>query len=268
MDMSLCVIDINQRNINFSGANNPLYLVRNNELTIYEANKMPIGIHKKNKDSFTSETFDFQQDDIIYLFSDGYMDQFGGHEGRKFMSKNFRDLLKSVSALPLANQKVIIEDTLDGWKGNHKQIDDILVMGFKCTFSALHKYDTTEIKTMAEKTILIVEDDDNSAFLIEETLEETQVKTIRVRNGKEAVDICKKDVAIDLILMDIHMPLMDGNEAIQRIKEIRPTLKIIAQTAHDKSGEKEKTFKAGCDDYISKPLNINKLLTLVYKHTL
>ena len=85
-------------------------------------------------------------------------------------------------------------------------------------------------------------------------------------NGKEAVKIFKSTPGIDVILMDIRMPLMDGIEATQEIKEIDFKVPIIVQTAFNMSNEKEKSFKAGCDDYISKPINLKELMATISKY--
>ena len=89
-------------------------------------------------------------------------------------------------------------------------------------------------------------------------LNKTKVRVIRASSGEEAIEICKSN-KIDLILMDIQMPNKDGYEATKEIKEICPNLPIIAQTSFAMGGEKEKCLEAGCDDYLSKPLDISEL---------
>lgn len=105
-----------------------------------------------------------------------------------------------------------------------------------------------------KKTILIVEDVEESLELLKILVEGFAYETLIARNGQEAVNICKENSSIDLVLMDVNMPIMNGYEATKEIKRFRPELPIISQTAYATIGDKEKSFDAGCDDYISKPI--------------
>ena len=116
------------------------------------------------------------------------------------------------------------------------------------------------------KTLLVVEDEEINLMLLIEALKSTKIKVLKARNGKEALKICTKENNIDLVLMDIKMPVMDGLEATIKIKMKRPHLPIIAQTALATSGEEEKCIKAGCIDYISKPINRKILLNKVNEY--
>jgi len=107
---------------------------------------------------------------------------------------------------------------------------------------------------LTKKTILIVEDDETSFALLEALLKLKSIKSIWVKDGKEAVAYCQKPNQIDLILMDINMPEMNGYEATRLIKKIRPELPIIAQTAYAIAGDEEKTLAAGCHSCITKPI--------------
>ncbi|MGD9976859.1 MAG: SpoIIE family protein phosphatase [Bacteroidales bacterium] len=131
MDIALSVIDLNAQTLMFAGAYNPLYLFRNSELQEYKADKMPVGIHISEKESFTLHEITLQKNDCLYMFSDGFIDQFGGEDNRKFMSKNFKELLKKISAKKMDEQKTILDNTIDQWMGPHDQLDDILVMGIR-----------------------------------------------------------------------------------------------------------------------------------------
>lgn len=131
MDISLTMINSNNTKLYFAGANNPVYLVRNGELEIIKGDRMPIGIHLNFKRPFTLVELDVKKGDMVYLFSDGYADQFGGIRNKKFRYKNFQDLLLKNHKKPLEKQKEILEKTILEWKGNHNQVDDILVMGYK-----------------------------------------------------------------------------------------------------------------------------------------
>ncbi|MFP4023813.1 MAG: response regulator [Thiohalospira sp.] len=265
LDIALCIIDHNKKSLEYAGANNPLYLIRNGELDEIKADRMPIGIHRKAKESFNNHEITLKKDDQIYIFSDGFIDQFGGKDGRKFLTGNFKKLLIENHQKPLSEQKHILEKTFEQWKGDRKQLDDILIIGFKIAFDK----EVVKSKTGYDwvgKTILIAEDDDANFMLLEKSLAKTNAQIIRAENGKEAVRICKSNPDIDVVLMDIRMPVMDGIEATTQIKQIDKNLPIIVQTAFTMSSEKEKSFKAGCDDYISKPINIKELYATVCRY--
>jgi serine phosphatase RsbU (regulator of sigma subunit) len=129
MDIALCVFDGNT--LEFAGANNPLYLIRNKELQEFKSDKQPIGVHAGAEKPFTSAKIELQKGDTIYIFSDGYVDQFGGPNGKKFMSKRFKDLLLSISGLTLSEQKNALDKAIEEWKGAGQQVDDILVIGLR-----------------------------------------------------------------------------------------------------------------------------------------
>ena len=131
MDIALCVIDKSTNIVEYAGAYNPLYIIRDGELIQHKADKMPIGIYFREPKPFNNNEVEVQKNDIIYIFSDGYVDQFGGKSGRKFMSKRFRELLLSVSTEPLQKQREILDVKLDLWMGDISQIDDIIVLGIK-----------------------------------------------------------------------------------------------------------------------------------------
>jgi signal transduction histidine kinase/CheY-like chemotaxis protein len=114
-----------------------------------------------------------------------------------------------------------------------------------------------------EGTILIAEDDNINFLLFQKIMKSKNYKIIRAENGQEAVDICLSNPNIDLVLMDIKMPIMDGFEAFDKISPIRPNLPIIAQTAFSSNEDKEKIFKLGFTDYITKPINRERLFELI-----
>ncbi|NQV03208.1 MAG: response regulator [Bacteroidia bacterium] len=116
------------------------------------------------------------------------------------------------------------------------------------------------------KTILIVEDDNSSFEFLQVVLKGLQLKTLWAKNGLEAIELSGSNPEIDLVLMDIKMPGMSGYAASKQIKKIRPGLPIIAQTALALYGDKEKTEEAGCDDYITKPIQKEALLNVLEKH--
>jgi PAS domain S-box-containing protein len=114
--------------------------------------------------------------------------------------------------------------------------------------------------------ILIAEDDDSNYLFIETVLRDRRFKLLKAVNGQEAVDLCHKHPEIDLVLMDIKMPVMNGIEATQQIKSFRKDLPIIAVTAFAQNGDEHSFREAGCDDYISKPINKTRLFGLIKKH--
>ncbi|MCD4664715.1 MAG: response regulator, partial [Bacteroidales bacterium] len=117
-----------------------------------------------------------------------------------------------------------------------------------------------------DKTILIVEDDQDSFYLLKQSLINTKVKIIHSLNGRESVEICTNNHNIDLVIMDIQLPEMNGYDATRLIKKHRKSLPIIAQTAYALAGEREICLNAGCDDYIAKPINMNELFLLLQSY--
>jgi CheY-like chemotaxis protein len=114
---------------------------------------------------------------------------------------------------------------------------------------------------LSDRTIMIAEDDEISFKFLDLVLtRKTKVNIIWAINGQVAVDYCKLYPHIDLVLMDIQLPLLDGVEAIRQIKKFRPDLPIIVQTANAFNDEWDRCFDAGCDDYITKPLNLTDLM--------
>jgi serine phosphatase RsbU (regulator of sigma subunit) len=131
MDMALCVYDPGNSQLQYAGGFNPLVLIRNGEIQRYRADPMPIGIGATTGKEFTKHVIDIQKGDQIYLFSDGYEDQFGGENDKKFSRKKFREVLVEIHTLPASDQSVRLEEILDEWMGERAQIDDITVMGIR-----------------------------------------------------------------------------------------------------------------------------------------
>ena len=133
MDIALCVIDMAQKKVQFSGANNPLYHIRNKEITVFKADRNSIGIQRGGKiATFTNQEVEFQKGDMIYIFSDGYAGQIGGEDGlQKFMYPRFRELLINISEQDMEQQRRELNDCIENWKKDQEQLDDILVMGFR-----------------------------------------------------------------------------------------------------------------------------------------
>jgi len=134
MDISLCVIDKTNNKITFSGAKNALISIKNGEITEYKASRFSIGGSLKTEGiSFEDTLLEIDNQTSYYMYSDGYQDQFGGENNKKFMRKNLKNLLQTIHQLPFEEQKDILENTLTKWReaAQAPQIDDILVMGFK-----------------------------------------------------------------------------------------------------------------------------------------
>ncbi len=131
MDVALCTIDHDTLELEYSGANNPLYIVRNGEFLITKANKIAIGSFAPGEAHFDNHKVQLQKGDAVYIFSDGYPDQFGGPRGRKLMYNRFREYLLEICNDPIENQGELLNERLMAWQGKMDQIDDILVIGLK-----------------------------------------------------------------------------------------------------------------------------------------
>ena len=131
MDMALCVINFDTDELQFAGAYNPLYIIRDKKLIEFKADRMPIGIHAVEETPFKNNVFELKANDQLYIFTDGYVDQFGGPEEKKFKNRRFKKLLLDISARPMFKQYQILHDTFYEWKDDHDQIDDVLIMGLK-----------------------------------------------------------------------------------------------------------------------------------------
>ncbi|MCK4745927.1 MAG: SpoIIE family protein phosphatase, partial [Bacteroidales bacterium] len=131
MDIALCVLDKAKMTLQYAGAHNPLYLIRNAELTEYKADRMPIGIHGGEESEFRNHNIKVQSGDCIYIFSDGFQDQIGGEKGKKFLSKSLKLMITEVHMQPMPKQKEIMNQTLQKWMKGFQQIDDIILMGMR-----------------------------------------------------------------------------------------------------------------------------------------
>jgi len=140
MDMAIAIINKEKKELQFAGAYNPLYLIRGVdepgegseafELFELKGDKQPIGIHWEETE-FRNQVVELKENDSVYVFSDGYVDQFGGDPRKKFMTHKFKELLLSVQSEPMEKQKQLIEETFELWRGNREQIDDVCVIGVR-----------------------------------------------------------------------------------------------------------------------------------------
>jgi serine phosphatase RsbU (regulator of sigma subunit) len=131
IDIGLCVIDTKESKMQFSGANRPLFMLRNGELHEFKPDKMTIGLAPLIEHPFRSEVIELCPGDSFYLFSDGYSDQFGELTDKKFKQKNLKRVLSSIAGLTMTQQKDVLESTFLEWKGKAQQVDDVLVFGFQ-----------------------------------------------------------------------------------------------------------------------------------------
>ncbi len=132
MDIALCTIDKSRKKLQFAGAYRPLYFVRDGELTEIKGDKNPIGGGELQKaKTFTNHEFELKKGDCIYIFSDGFTDQFGGPKGKKFMPKQLKKILTKISAENINTQEKVIRKAFDDWKGEEEQLDDVMIIGMK-----------------------------------------------------------------------------------------------------------------------------------------
>ncbi len=128
MDIALCVLE--NDTLQYAGAHNPLWLIRNNELQLFKADKQPIGKFE-HAEPYHTHTIKLQKGDSLYIFTDGFSDQFGGADGKKFLAANFKKLLLSIQESPMEDQEQILDDAFTSWKGEMDQVDDVCVIGFR-----------------------------------------------------------------------------------------------------------------------------------------
>jgi serine phosphatase RsbU (regulator of sigma subunit) len=152
MDCSLCVYDFNTIQLHMALANNPVWIVRpchpehsegseksdasfvsmtNYKVIEIKPDKMPVGKHDRQDTPFTTQSIQLQKGDVIYTLTDGFPDQFGGEKGKKFMGKNLRELLSQNAHLPMHEQKQLLENIFNNWRGNLEQVDDVTVIGVR-----------------------------------------------------------------------------------------------------------------------------------------
>jgi len=130
MDISLLMFDKHTLMLEYAGAYNPLVIIRDNQIISFDGDRMPVGICEAEK-QFSNHEIQVQKEDLIYLFSDGYVDQFGGSNNKKMKRKHFKELLVKVYKLPLPAQKERFAMYFSEWKGNEEQVDDVLILGLK-----------------------------------------------------------------------------------------------------------------------------------------
>jgi serine phosphatase RsbU (regulator of sigma subunit) len=130
MDISVCVVDFDENILWWAGANNPLYLVRGGELIHYRADKMPASIHYRML-PFTLHKIELKKGDAFYIFSDGFSDQFGGPNQKKFMSMKLKETLVEIADQPMMKQGERLNDIFEEWRGDSPQVDDVTLIGVR-----------------------------------------------------------------------------------------------------------------------------------------
>ncbi|OFX28031.1 MAG: hypothetical protein A2033_14670 [Bacteroidetes bacterium GWA2_31_9] len=171
------------------------------------------------------------------------------------ISKNLIELLGGTISIDSVYQQ-----------GTMFSIDFIDIITNKSLNENINQNNQTNIYDLKNKTILLVEDDEVNAILIKEVFKKTNAKLLHSYNGLDSIECFKNEKNIDLILMDIQLPGINGYEALKEIRKINKFVPIIAHTAFAMTDEKERLLEAGFNDFIIKPINIEKLLTIINKH--
>ena len=133
MDISLCKLNMKKKTVEFSGAHNSLIHVRGEELKTYRRDHQPVGLLLGEKKPFTKHKVKLKKDDMLYIYSDGYQDQFGGAKGKKYMAAKFKKQLLKMSNKSEDQQLAILDQEFSSWKNDYEQIDDVCVMGVRIT---------------------------------------------------------------------------------------------------------------------------------------
>ncbi len=135
MDISFCTLDRRKKILEFAGAFHILYMIRENKMLEYRGDRVSVGLGMEEKgEQFTNYEIPLQEGDKIYLFTDGFPDQFGGPKGKKYMYRRFRHLLLSIHELPMERQKQILYESFRYWQADYEQVDDVLIMGMDPLF--------------------------------------------------------------------------------------------------------------------------------------
>ena len=130
MDISLCKFNLQKSSLQYSGANNPLYIINNGVMETLKADKQPVGQFDYAK-PFTAEERTHVPGEVIYLFTDGFADQFGGEKGKKFKYKPFKELLLKIKEWEMDEQMHEIDSRFENWRGEFEQVDDVCIIGIK-----------------------------------------------------------------------------------------------------------------------------------------
>lgn len=131
MDCNLMVLNQDRSVLSFASANNTIVIIRNGEILEYKGDKMPVGKHDRDTESFTLHSVQLQKADVIYALTDGFPDQFGGEKGKKYMIKNLKNLFLIIAHLTMVEQENVLAEEFASWKGENEQIDDVCILGVR-----------------------------------------------------------------------------------------------------------------------------------------
>ena len=131
MDMALCKLNLAKKEVEFSGAYNPMLHISKNEIKLTRGDNQPIGLLYSDNKPFKKQTIKLDKGDMIYIFSDGFQDQFGGEKGKKYKTRKLFNFLNEISDLDVAKQHDLIKKEFNQWKSNEEQIDDVCIMGVR-----------------------------------------------------------------------------------------------------------------------------------------
>ena len=131
LDLALCIYDPDNNKLEYAGAFSPIYRIRNNSFEKLDADQMPIGPYMNDQNPFIRHEVEIKPGDVMYLFTDGFADQFGGGQNKKFTYKRFQELLMNIHSRKMAEQRKLLDESLSEWQGTREQIDDITVMGIR-----------------------------------------------------------------------------------------------------------------------------------------
>jgi serine phosphatase RsbU (regulator of sigma subunit) len=131
MDGVVIVLDLENKFLEYAGANNSFYIIRDKTVLVQKPDKMPVGKSHDNHVSFTYNSIKLKANDLVYTFSDGYADQFGGPKGKKFKYKQLSEFLLSIHELPMGEQRTRLEQRFEEWRGQLQQVDDVCVLGVR-----------------------------------------------------------------------------------------------------------------------------------------
>jgi serine phosphatase RsbU (regulator of sigma subunit) len=190
MDIALCVVNTKEAKLQYSGAFNPLFHLRGEEIIEYKADRMPIGIFDNLEQKFTNTEVDIIEDDAFYIFSDGYASQFGGKKGKKFMSSRLKKLILTIQDKSMREQKEMLDATLENWMGvKYEQIDDVLIIGFK----VIKSKSDIKLSEKSEDEINITKIQDNLEGITEEERKRIKMEKLKklLAEDKEMEDILR-----------------------------------------------------------------------------
>ena len=262
MDAAVCIFNLETLQMQYAGANMPVVILQNDELIELHPDKMPIGIHPKAMNIFTNQTVNLIESALIYTFSDGFSDQFGEKSNKKYLRRNFKNLLTEIHNLSIDSQFDRLKNEFFAWKGSRFQTDDVLVIGIKAIFNR-NLIESRKFHNWSSFSILIAEDSESSYLFLDGYLRTTGAKITWVKDGMEVVDTLKDNSNFSLVLMDLQMPKRNGYQAIIEIRKFNKTVPIIVQTAFNVDNEKQRSFEAGATDYILKPYSQSEILSKI-----